>query len=908
MNFLKDIIQRCHRRQKNSLQQQKTVATPSILRRSYTHQYRVYCARNYAVLLDDLEHAEISFMPIGHAPKHDSGAQGLAVGSRRFTRRFGIEDWKPQRWDASYGIMIYTGIPSERHRAQWHDIEFKYEAICAAPDAVLACVEVLANSVANPLLTLTKSGGLRFSCRVQDYLHSDTEKERLYIYKHVPTADNPYHRAVYLEIFGDKGYSRWDARYEILLGNLLDTPLISKEGLFAPVDALRDALHEPAPEAIIQASNTPHSLGTPNLDLAKEAFLKRGFTYLRQETGFHHWARYGGDVNNTDVILWEHDDTVFIRTATPNAGLPIEATPITEVWSDIDILPPTLTRPLPVSEQVLAVRTGKISPLAIKRPAPVLHKSKSERKKYVSTEEILDGTARVIGLITETYRDNNAIESYLINNSATCLNNMQAHDLFQKCSVSKNALDEWTVNWRGEPLGNFASALIHALQNRGESHAFVVKRIRTVKQAFESQEKKIIQQMSESNVQGKDNDNMKMSTAEAIRLDTEPDWTFWDQLKRFFAHYTRDTDAPIQWDNTVLTFYIPPVLHPSIKRLVLISPTHSEQHLRRTFPDDKVEVKHIQLESWQSGNQVFQIRTGLYPSEEILDYGNAWDVISVSKTGECLFAGIRAEIQRDPSVKHTIVSSWIILQKLQKLIKKANVSFMTEKGKTIGENTDTDADVFWIVGAPERSIGNLLEQSQKLFGNDAQPLNYDRETNSYRYKDERVQSVNQTNIINSLTRLVGQIGLSHQTGKKVVLLTGLEIHSITDRPETTLFDWEDFEIAGGLDKLPEVIETRQRFEAERDNLTADSSRKEVESVLGCSPRQANRFLQKLRGGNHQRVTFREQILALLTDGEKRTAELVESIEGHPEAIKHELTRLVNAKDIIRIRHGVYRSQ
>ena len=156
MNFLKDIIQRCHRRQKNSLQQQKTVATPSILRRSYTHQYRVYCARNYPVLLDDLEQAGISFMPIGHAPKHDSGAQGLAVGSRRFTRRFGIEDWKPQRWEQSWGIQIYTGIPSERDGARWHDIEFKYEAICAAPDAVLACIEVIVNAVANPLLTLTK--------------------------------------------------------------------------------------------------------------------------------------------------------------------------------------------------------------------------------------------------------------------------------------------------------------------------------------------------------------------------------------------------------------------------------------------------------------------------------------------------------------------------------------------------------------------------------------------------------------------------------------------------------------------------------------------------------------------------------------------------------------------------------
>ena len=35
----------------------------------------------------------------------------------------------------------------------------------------------------------------------------------------------------------------------------------------------------------------------------------------------------------------------------------------------------------------------------------------------------------------------------------------------------------------------------------------------------------------------------------------------------------------------------------------------------------------------------------------------------------------------------------------------------------------------------------------------------------------------------------------------------------------------------GLDKLAEVIDRRQQFEMERDNLTADTSREEVERVL-----------------------------------------------------------------------------
>ena len=810
MHRIQDIIQRCHQRHKKTLQQQKTVATPSIFRRSYTHQYTAYCGRNYPVLLDDLEHAEISFMPIGRAPKHENGAQGLAIGSRRFTRRFGIEDWKPQRWEQSWGIQIYTGIPSERDGANWHDIDFKYDAICAAPDAVIACIEALINSVANPLLTLTKSGGLRFSCRVQDYLHPGTQADRLYIYKHTPTRDNPYHRDVYLEIFGDKGYSRWDTRYELILGDLLDPPLIPEQALFIPLDTLRAELHEPAPEATIQAyANTPISLGSDNLNLAKEDFLRRGFTYLRQENGFHYWTRPGGDVNNTDVVISESNNTVMIHTPIPNAGLPLEATPITELWSDTKIVPPMPTIPA-VSDKMIAVGNGTLSPLAIKRPKPVLRKTDGTEAKQT-----------------------------------------ELADSFQKCSVSKDILEGW-VNL-GETLGNFASTLLNALEIRGEPHSTCVKRLRTVIQAFQPQAEEIIKH--------------------------EPALTFWDQLNCFFEHYQRNADAPIRMDSTTFTFYIPPL--------------NSNKKQLGTTPQTPR----------QAGNQVFQIRTGLYPRGIILDYRETWQVIGISEIGQRFFTGISAEIERDPSTKHVIISDWLILQKLQKIVTSDNVSFVSCTGEKTGDNTDIEqADVIWIVGMPYSELGAVWERSQVLFGNNEQPLCYDR-TNDYLFVDKRIQHVYEENASRIITQIFGQL---NNSTKKVVLLTGLDIPCITDRPETHLFDWEDFEIAGSLDNLEETIRTRQRFEAESDRITTNTSRKEVESVLGCTPRTANRFLQRLRGGNLP--TLREQILSLLTDGEKRTAELISNVQGHPEAIKHELKRLVDAKHITRIKHGLYRSQ
>ena len=198
-----------------------------------------------------------------------------------------------------------------------------------------------------------------------------------------------------------------------------------------------------------------------------------------------------------------------------------------------------------------------------------------------------------------------------------------------------------------------------------------------------------------------------------------------------------------------------------------------------------------------------------------------------------------------------------------------------------------------------------MNRTRILFGNDEEPLSYEMEPELYRYKDERVQSVYEKEVTRIFTEIIKLAQLNRLENKKIMLITGSRIPEITDRPETLLFDWEDFDVAGGLDELAEVIATRQRFETERDNLTPESSREEVERVLGCSPRQANRVLQRLRGGK-TRVTFREQILTLLADGEKKTPEFTEAIRGHPKAINTELTRLVGMGEIVKVRRGLYR--
>ena len=1124
-NFLQDIISRCHQRHESPLKQQKTVSVPPLYK-GLPYHFTVYCAHKYPVMLQDLETAGISFMPIGQAPGSDRPPRNF--GGERFLRRQQATDWNAIRLHKSWGIQVYTGIPSARDDAPWHDIDFKYEALCAAPDAVLTCVQALVNSVANPLLTISKSGGLRFSCRIQEYLHPKTEQKQLYIYEQTKTVENPKTHEAYIEIMGEKGYNCWDARYEILLGDLLDPPTLSKEVFFAPIDALRAALHEPDPQSrqhYDTIREAPYSLGSCILDLAKEAFLKRGYDYVRQTDGIHYWSRSQRDdeIENTEIALWENKGTVWVRASTSDIGLPMEATLITDVWNDTGILPPIPTTGLPIDDKVIAIREGKLSPLAIKRPSPVLHKSSPTEKTDKTQEEIsiqaqraFDKNINVLGLFPDVNLDKYAeVESLLQHSEVISLNMQNAefateaeqffqkrnadsvvrrhnrmylwnqvkdipenermetpfqrgnvcedaercealekkggnpneiicpqcpvytacqergylsqhvklqtakvqitenhkllldphyakvteqllktqdeaqrlcfinvtrdHTLFLEYELSKALLKEWVVNWQGHALGNFAIVLLNALEIRNKTHANFIRCLRTVVQTFEWLEDEIIQQMCHINVWGRivsrgvtdretgaelarftilfergisayipldeaaadklatqnlpffhlntfapdEEKNILMPIADAIRLGIldagtvesiqkfptvcqTPDWTYWHQLKRFFAQYTRDADAPIRWEDEVLRFWVPPVLHPSVKRVLVTAPVLNE-HLKQVFLIEEIQQLHPQQVAWVPGNHIFQIRNNTYPRHTFIDTENTWRVFGISETGQHIFWRIQTEIERDPNIKHGILAHAHVIQQLKDIVHHENVSFLTTHRGTKGMETDLEeTQVLWIVGIPEMTPREVLERNQMLFGGDNKSVSYEIDPESYRYKDERVQSVYDITVLRIFTELIEQAQLNRIANKKIMLITGVRIPEITDRPETLLFDWEDLDVAGGLDKLPDVIATRQRFEAKRDELTSESSRKEVEDVLGCSTRQANRVLQKMRGGKPARVPFREQIIALLADGEKRTPEITAAIQGNPKAINTELTRLVKKGDIVKIKRGLYK--
>ena len=105
---------------------------------------------------------------------------------------------------------------------------------------------------------LSKSGGLRYSCKTPGYIHPRATENREYIGKwNQQTGER---EALYLEIFGDKGLSRWDARYEIITGNLFDLPVIEDiDALFDIIDTLKSKIHAQAPPKKKKSQHTAQS-------------------------------------------------------------------------------------------------------------------------------------------------------------------------------------------------------------------------------------------------------------------------------------------------------------------------------------------------------------------------------------------------------------------------------------------------------------------------------------------------------------------------------------------------------------------------------------------------------------------------------------------------------------------------
>lgn len=213
-------------------------------------QYAVAYAARKTIDPEKLSSTGLGFMPIGNNG-HCLEYYTQPNADKDWETTYGVSDWKPKSWRDAYGIQIYTGSPS----GYLTSLDFEYAIIRDHPKPFLETLEKLCQLTENPLLVISKSGGLRFECRTPGYIHPKTDQRYVATWK-----NHREHEQLYLEVFGEKGLSRYDARYEIYTGSLLNIPTIDHHTLFKIVDELREQIGETRPEkstAKPQPTHTP---------------------------------------------------------------------------------------------------------------------------------------------------------------------------------------------------------------------------------------------------------------------------------------------------------------------------------------------------------------------------------------------------------------------------------------------------------------------------------------------------------------------------------------------------------------------------------------------------------------------------------------------------------------------------
>ena len=224
--MIDDLLERCLHRHKNPSESVRT---------RWQHRAVSYAAAK-TINPEKLSRAGLSFLPIS---KKGNAIERWRADGKNWETRYGVQDWKPKSWRESYGIQIFTGKPSE----YLTDLDFEYAIVRDHPEILVSTLQQLCTLVDNPLLVISKSGGVRFSCRTPGYVHQKRDQMAVAVWE-----NHRDHKHLYLEIFGEKGLSRYDARYEIFTGSLLDIPVVDHQALLEIVNELRQQIGTPRPE------------------------------------------------------------------------------------------------------------------------------------------------------------------------------------------------------------------------------------------------------------------------------------------------------------------------------------------------------------------------------------------------------------------------------------------------------------------------------------------------------------------------------------------------------------------------------------------------------------------------------------------------------------------------------------
>ena len=249
----------------------------------------VFYAKGKSCNPHEFTKAGLSILPIAH---NGHAVEKWIQNGKDWETFYGVNDWKPEIWRKSYGVQVFTGEVSN----YLTELDFEYEIIRDHPGPFAEMLQRLCDLTPTPLLIITKRGGLRFSSHTPGYVHSNKTEHKEYIGDY---SVDP--RRLYLEVFGEKGLSRYDYRYEIVEGSPWKIPEIPADAIFRILDDYRYEI------GTLYQKQKPKGTSTP----AKKRRKKRK-TSAKKVKGVRPTAEY--DANGKPIeIEWQDRDKKGIR-------------------------------------------------------------------------------------------------------------------------------------------------------------------------------------------------------------------------------------------------------------------------------------------------------------------------------------------------------------------------------------------------------------------------------------------------------------------------------------------------------------------------------------------------------------------------------------------------------------------
>ena len=856
MESLQQILHRCRNVNNSPLSPRRTAITTAFEKGAY--HITVYCAHAYPISVSALSAAGIACIPVD--------LNRCLQRARNFHRDkiYPHQDanaWGMKNWQSAFGINIATGEPS----GGWHAIELTREAVETAPDAVAECVTSLLGLTTNPILAITSDGGLRYVCRIRDYIHPHAE--RLY----------PYNNRPYLAVIGENGYSLWNARYEIATGDLLRPPMLDKAPLFAALRTFISRLEKDKP---------PKPTHRPASRIPLERIIKP-------------------DAKKIDAIRKGELSPLAIRRSKPTLPDPdFVSDIITENGqnpeSDDTHSRNTAPQHRPQSARVVGISTG------ISTVDTAQYK---EKGVAVSTMKNLINFVRCeIGI--DTIQEWRHAYAPLSNFSSS---------LFYAI-VNSSHQHTVSVQRLRSVVGQFRHHFTEMQRQVGSDarklkqlHRFFGHYTRNADAPIHYDTEKRCLEFYLPPPPIRQDIKQLRCFAPAISAPI---------LKKLFPDETVAITrvTPKSLPSGTRVFQLRSGIHPGPQMVAYSVDAHfgtnlHPKHLTKRFyaaigNEQKQHILHAAMDPTCSQQErkliedftnhvIAQQRRDLTLTENdtLTDEQKNYLITTfdqpLTEREKRLITDFADTIDEGPNTKpvysHVIRGAFFH-------------NFMT----TVPLK---DADALWILGLPNLDIRKLWSLAMRIYGDDMNPLDYDYHESTGLYKDMRVQAVYEDHAVNKILEEITTFAFGDRENKTLVLLTALPIPGITDHPDTQFFDWEDYLVAEGLDNLSETIAIREDYERRRDNLNADSTRQEVQHVYGCSVRHANRIREKLRNGEPLRIPIRQQIFECLSDGTPhKSTDIFDNVDAHRQSVQKVLKHLVDTQQIKRIKHGVYCSK